>query len=71
MAPLIFIHEKGMQRGIYTASFISNIENGCSNLPCNVTLGTPFAVRRENIAGSPMTTQEGGPSKGKRLQGLR
>lgn len=71
MAPLIFIHEKGMQRRVYPASFISDIKNGCSNFPCNVTLGTPFAVRRENIAGSPMTMREGGPSKGKRFQGLR
>jgi len=50
--------------------FISESENRCGNLPCNITLGTPFAVRGENIAGSTMTVQEGGPSKGKRLQGL-
>lgn len=71
MAPLIFTRVKGVQRGVYPACFISDIENGSSNLPCSVPLGIPLAVRAENIAGSPMTVQEGVPSEGKWLQRLR
>lgn len=70
MALMIFIHVKGMQRGVCPALSL-DIENGCSNLPWNVSLGIPFVVRAENIASSPMAVKEGVPSKGKWCQNLR